>query len=107
MHLLDARRKRRRPDFRAHPAAPARTPAVMGRWAPASEIEAETGKDRIMQTRVATAAQAPAEATATLAYWVFVALLLGAISAVLGSRLGTRRIVGAQQVVARPKRRTR
>jgi hypothetical protein len=30
----------------------------MGRWAPASEIEAETGKDRIMQTRVATAAQA-------------------------------------------------
>jgi hypothetical protein len=51
------------------------------------------------ETEARAAAQATAEAAATGAYWIFVALLLGAITAVLGARLGTRRVVGAQQVV--------
>jgi hypothetical protein len=44
-------------------------------------------------------AQAAAEATATGAYWIFAALLLGAVASVLGARLGTRRVIGAQQAV--------
>jgi hypothetical protein len=39
------------------------------------------------------AAEAAANATATGAYWVFAAMLLGAAAAVIGGRLGTRRIV--------------
>lgn len=51
------------------------------------------------ETETRAAAQATAEATATGAYWIFAALLLGAVAAVLGARLGTRRVVGAAQVV--------
>ena len=52
------------------------------------------------ETEARAAAQATAEAAAIGAYWIFAALLLGAIAAVLGARLGTRRVIGAQQVVA-------
>ena len=51
------------------------------------------------ETEARAAAQATAEAAAIGAYWIFAALLLGAIAAVLGARLGTRRVIGAQQVV--------
>jgi hypothetical protein len=40
-----------------------------------------------------TAAEAASNAAATGAYWVFAAMLLGAAAAVVGGRLGTRRIV--------------
>jgi hypothetical protein len=50
------------------------------------------------ETEARAAAQATAEATATGAYWIFAALLLGAVAAVLGARLGTRRVIGPQQV---------
>ena len=65
-----------------------------------SRLEAEA-RQAVAQaeTEARTAAQATAEAAATGAYWIFAALLLGAIAAVLGARLGTRRVVGAQQVV--------
>jgi hypothetical protein len=51
------------------------------------------------ETDARAAAQAAAEATATGAYWIFAALLLGAVAAVLGARLGTRRVTRAQQAV--------
>jgi hypothetical protein len=40
-------------------------------------------------------ADAAAAGTATAAYWLFGAMLLGAIAAVIGARMGTRRVVGA------------
>lgn len=43
-----------------------------------------------VETETRAAAEAAAEATATAAYWIFAALVLGAASAVLGARLGTR-----------------
>jgi hypothetical protein len=65
-----------------------------------SRLEAEARQVAAQaETEARAAAQATAEAAATGAYWIFVALLLGAITAVLGARLGTRRVVGAQQVV--------
>jgi hypothetical protein len=45
------------------------------------------------ETRAREAAEAAADATATGAYWFFGAMLLGAVAAVLGARLGTRRRV--------------
>jgi hypothetical protein len=48
------------------------------------------------ETEARMAAQATAEGAATAAYWIFAALLLGAIAAVLGARLGTRRVMRAQ-----------
>jgi len=41
------------------------------------------------------AARTAAEAAATAAYWIFAALLLGAVAAVLGARIGTRRVARA------------
>lgn len=43
-----------------------------------------------VETETRAAAEAAAEATATAAYWIFAALVLGAASAMLGARLGTR-----------------
>jgi hypothetical protein len=71
---------------------------------PANEAEARIsrleGEARQVAARAETearaAAQATAEAAATAAYWVFAALLLGAIAAVLGARVGTRRVMRTQ-----------
>jgi hypothetical protein len=61
-----------------------------------SRLEAEARQTAAQaETEARAAAQATAEATATGAYWIFAALLLGAIAAVLGARLGTRRVIGA------------
>jgi hypothetical protein len=49
------------------------------------------------ETQAREAAQAAAEATATAAYWLFAAMILGAAAAVLGARLGTRRVVVVRQ----------
>jgi hypothetical protein len=66
-----------------------------------SRLEAEARQVAAQaETEARAAAQATAEATATGAYWIFAALLLGAVAAVLGARLGTRRIAGAQQLAA-------
>ncbi|WP_368416135.1 hypothetical protein [Falsiroseomonas sp.] len=66
-----------------------------------SRLEAEARQVAAQaETEARAAAQATAEATATGAYWIFAALLLGAVAAVLGARLGTRRIAGTQQLAA-------
>jgi hypothetical protein len=66
-----------------------------------SRLEAEARQTAAQaETAARAAAQATAEATATGAYWIFAALLLGAIAAVLGARLGTRRVIGPQQVTS-------
>ena len=65
-----------------------------------SRLEAEARQVTAQaETQARAAAQATAEATATGAYWIFAALLLGALAAVLGARLGTRRVIATQQVV--------
>jgi hypothetical protein len=65
-----------------------------------SRLEAEARQVTAQaETEARAAAQATAEATATGAYWIFAALLLGALAAVLGARLGTRRVIATQQVV--------
>jgi hypothetical protein len=65
-----------------------------------SRLEAEARQVAAQaETEARAAAQATAEAMATGAYWIFAALLLGAVAAVLGARLGTRRLMAAPQVV--------
>lgn len=51
-----------------------------------------TAEDAGRQAR--EAADAAATAGAVAAYWTFAAMLLGAVAAVLGARLGTRRVAG-------------
>lgn len=57
---------------------------------------------RQAEQRAREAADAAATATAVAAYWAFAALLLGAVAAVLGSRLGTRNrvLLRGSEVVA-------
>lgn len=49
------------------------------------------------ETRAREAAEATANAAATTAYWIFAAMLLGAVASVLGARAGTRRAVHGMQ----------
>ena len=49
------------------------------------------------ETQAREAAQAAAETAATSAYWLFAAMILGAAAAVLGARIGTRRVVAVRQ----------
>ncbi|WP_270935111.1 hypothetical protein [Falsiroseomonas oryzae] len=46
---------------------------------------------REAETRARQAGEAAAEAAAVGAYWIFAAMILGAVAAVLGARIGTRR----------------
>lgn len=46
------------------------------------------------------AAQVAAEGSAVAAYWIFAAMLLGAVAAVLGARIGTRNAVAASAAVS-------
>ncbi|HYF08616.1 MAG TPA: hypothetical protein VD970_13415 [Acetobacteraceae bacterium] len=56
-------------------------------------LEAEAQRmAREAEERARRAADAAASGTATAAFWVFGALLLGAIAAVIGARAGTRRL---------------
>ena len=45
------------------------------------------------ETEARAAADRAADAAATGAYWIFAAMILGAVAAVLGARIGTRRTV--------------
>ncbi len=47
--------------------------------------------------RAREAADAAATASAVAAYWIFAAMLLGAVAAVLGARMGTRRSIAVRQ----------
>jgi hypothetical protein len=49
------------------------------------------------EARARQAAETASNAAATSAYWLFAAMLLGAVAAVLGARTGTRRTVGAYE----------
>ena len=58
--------------------------------------EVENQATQAMQTaerRAREAADAAATASAVAAYWIFAAMLLGAVAAVLGARMGTRQAV--------------
>lgn len=65
------------------------------------EAEARIGQLEAEAQRIAAqaenearaAADTAADAAATGAYWIFAAMILGAVAAVLGARLGTRRMV--------------
>jgi hypothetical protein len=46
-----------------------------------------------MERQARIAAEAASNAAATGAYWVFAAMILGAAAAVIGGRIGTRRLV--------------
>jgi hypothetical protein len=46
------------------------------------------------ETQARQAADRAADAAAVGAYWIFAAMILGAVAAVLGARIGTRRAVG-------------
>lgn len=56
------------------------------------ETQAQQAADQAAQ-RAREAADAAANAAATSAYWIFAAMLLGAVAAVFGARAGTRRAV--------------
>jgi hypothetical protein len=52
------------------------------------------------ETEAREAAEAASNAAATGAYWIFAAMILGAVAAVLGARIGTRRVVGMRRSVS-------
>lgn len=70
---------------------------------PAEEANARIGRleaeaqdlARQAEIQARQAADAAADAAAVGAYWIFAAMILGAVAAVLGARVGTRRVVGA------------
>ena len=49
------------------------------------------------ERRAREAADAAATAGAVAAYWIFAAMLLGAVAAVLGARIGTRNVEAARR----------
>lgn len=49
-----------------------------------------------IETDARAAAETASDAAATASYWIFAALILGAAAAVLGARLGTRRVLRRQ-----------
>jgi hypothetical protein len=74
-------------------------------------IPAEQAQQRVQQVeaqatqlaneaaaRARQAAETASDAAATSAYWIFAAMLLGAVAAVLGARVGTRRAVAVRAV---------
>jgi hypothetical protein len=61
------------------------------------EAEARDMAQQAASTARQAAARA-AEATAIGAYWIFAAMTLGAVAAVLGARLGTRRALAARRM---------
>jgi len=59
-----------------------------------ARLEEETRRTAAQaETQARQAAEAASNAAATGAYWIFAALLLGAVASVLGARMGTRRVV--------------
>jgi hypothetical protein len=68
---------------------------------PPQQAEARIGEMEAEAQRIAAqaanearaAADRAADVAATGAYWIFAAMILGAVAAVLGARLGTRRVV--------------
>jgi hypothetical protein len=62
------------------------------------QVEAQANQTlQEAETRAREAADAAATAGAVAAYWVFAAMLLGAVAAVLGARIGTRTTVAARR----------
>jgi hypothetical protein len=74
---------------------------------PPQEAQARIGQLEAEAQRIATqagaearaAADTAADAAATGAYWIFAAMILGAVAAVLGARIGTRRTVRRKATV--------
>jgi hypothetical protein len=65
------------------------------------QIETQaTEAARTAEARAREAAEAASDAAATGAYWLFAAMLLGALAAVLGARMGTRRALRTGYVQA-------
>jgi hypothetical protein len=89
----------------AEPAARDRLASLVAAEYGIAPEEARTRVDRLeaeatrvaqeAETRARAAAESAAEGAAVGAYWIFAAMLLGAVAAVLGARTGTRNTIRA------------